>query len=148
MQVKYTIPLVAMTKKNHHQIITIYDKRTGKKKLTLVPSKQYKQFEADCVWFIKPVPDKPIDTPVNIRYLFYMDTMRRVDGLNLCEGMDDILVNVGVLKDDNCKIVVSHDGTRVYYDKENPRIEVEITDTEPTFFKPEVPKKSRKKVVS
>lgn len=147
MHLQYTIPLVAMTKKNHHQIITVTDKKTGKKKPALIPSKQYTEFARDCGWFIKPVPDTPIDTPVNIKYSFYMDTMRRVDLLNLCEGMDDILTDIGILKDDNCKIVVSHDGSRVYYDKENPHIEVEITDTEPTFFKPEKPKKKKREKV-
>ena len=39
----------------------------------------------------------------------------------------DVLVKAGTLKDDSCSIVVSTDGSRVFYDKENPRTEVEIT---------------------
>lgn len=144
MQLTYNIPLAAMTKKNHHRIVTVTDKRTGRKKQVLIPSEQYIRFRKDCGWFIKPVTDNPIDSPVNVKYLFYMNTMRIVDLLNLCEGMDDILVDYGVLKDDNCKIVVSHDGSRVYYDKENPRIEIEITDTEATFIKTETSKNVKK----
>ena len=144
MHLVYKIPLVAMTKKNHHQIISTYNKQTGKKKMALIPSSQYKQFETDCGWFLNPIPNIPINSPINIKYSFYMNTMRRVDVLNLCEGMDDILVRYKIIEDDNCKIVVSHDGTRVYYDKENPRIEVEITDAEATFFKLETKQKERK----
>lgn len=143
MKIQYTVPLVAMTKKNHHRIITIVDRETGKRKPALVPSEQYKKFESDCGWFLKPVPSIPIDTPINIKYSFYMDVYRTVDVANLINGMDDILVSYGIIKDDNCKILVSHDGTRVYYDKNNPHIEIEITDTEPTFIKPEKPKKKK-----
>jgi hypothetical protein len=40
--------------------------------------------------------------------------------------LHDILVKAKVLEDDNYKIVIGTDGSRVYYDKENPRTEVEI----------------------
>lgn len=77
--------------------------------------------------FLHPLPEEPIDYPVEVRCLFYMPTRRRVDLTNLLEGIDDVLVNASVLADDNSQIVVSHDGSRVLYDKENPRTEVEIT---------------------
>ena len=37
-----------------------------------------------------------------------------------------MLVKYGVLKDDNSEIITSHDGSRVLYDKDNPRTEVTI----------------------
>ena len=43
---------------------------------------------------------------------------------------DDLLVTTGVIKDDHSGIVKSHDGTRVLYDKENPRTEIYIYDYE------------------
>ena len=55
-----------------------------------------------------------------------MPTRRIVDLTNLEEAIDDILVKYGVLKDDNSRILVSHDGSRVLYDKDNPRTEVTI----------------------
>lgn len=70
---------------------------------------------------------KSINQPVNLKCVYYMQTRRRVDLLNLLEATCDILVDAGVLEDDNCKIVVSHDGSRVLYDKSNPRVEIEIT---------------------
>jgi hypothetical protein len=76
--------------------------------------------------FLIPKPTEPISSPVHVRYLFYMATRRRVDKLNLCAATDDLLVEAGILKDDNSNIVKSHDGTRVLYDKENPRTEIYI----------------------
>ena len=36
------------------------------------------------------------------------------------------MVTCGLLADDNRDIIAGTDGSRVYYDKENPRTEVEI----------------------
>ena len=74
-----------------------------------------------------------IDQPVNVAAKFYMPTRRRVDLTNLNEALHDILVNYGILTDDNAKIIVSTDGSRVYWDKDNPRTEVIITAVEGTF---------------
>ena len=43
------------------------------------------------------------------------------------EAIDDIMVKSGLLADDNFTIIESHDGSRVLYDKENPRTEVYIS---------------------
>lgn len=87
----------------------------------------YDDYAEKAAWQIRPRPAKPIDFPVNVKYLFYMKTHRRVDALNLAEAMDDILQDCGVLADDRSEIVAAHDGTRVLYDKENPRTEIYIT---------------------
>ena len=68
-----------------------------------------------------------IDRTVNVKATFYMSTHRIVDLVNLHEALLDVLVKHRVLDDDNSRIVVSMDGSRVDYDKENPRTEVEIT---------------------
>ena len=39
-----------------------------------------------------------------------------------------MLVKAGVLEDDNRNIIAAHDGSRVYWDKEHPRIEIWIED--------------------
>ena len=62
-----------------------------------------------------------------------MKTRRKVDLANLLNGTDDALVHAEVIEDDNCKIIVGHDGSRVYYDKNNPRVEIEIKETEGSF---------------
>lgn len=76
---------------------------------------------ANCI-----TPTYPIDVPVILTVKFYMKTRNRVDLSNLYEGIQDVLVEFGVLKDDNYTIVTGHDGSRVFYDKENPRMEVTI----------------------
>lgn len=76
--------------------------------------------------FLFPRPKEPIGQKVHIRYNFYMKTRRKVDKLNLCAAADDILVSAGILKDDNSNIVIHHDGSRVLYDKNNPRTEIFI----------------------
>ena len=122
-EIKYIVKLTPVSKKNSQQIYQ--NKKTGKP--FIVPSRQYKEYEQKAAWFLTPKPPRPIDYPVNVKCLFYMPTRRRVDGLNLMEAVDDILVKAGVLEDDNCNIVVAHDGSRVLYDKYNPRTEIIIS---------------------
>ena len=80
-----------------------------------------------------PEMEEPISQPVNIRYLFYRDSLRRVDQSNLIEGADDVLVKYGVVLDDNFTIVKGHDGTRVFVDKTSPRTEVLITEVDDDY---------------
>lgn len=120
--ITFTVSLPPITKKNHQQIVT--NKATGRP--FIVQSKKYKQYEQDAMWFI-PKISEPINEPVNVKCLFYMPTKRRVDKSNLENAMHDILVRAGILEDDNRDIIASTDGSRVFYDKENPRTEVTIT---------------------
>ena len=117
-----TIPIAPITKKNHNQII-----RCNGRPL-VIPSKEYKQFEKDCAAFIPQMPFQTFDCPVNVECVYYMPTKRRVDLVNLQEATLDVLVKYGILLDDNCNIVASMDGSRVLYDKQNPRTEIEITE--------------------
>lgn len=119
MTEKFIIPICPRTKKNHSQVITV----NGRPRV--IPSKQYAQFEKDCGAYIH-CKNQNIDSPVNIKCVYYMDTRRRVDLINLLGATMDILVHYGVIADDNSKIVASHNGSFVSYDKENPRTEIEI----------------------
>ena len=101
----------------------LINKATGRP--FIMPSKQYKQYEKDAMNFI-PKGTEAIDYPVNVKCLFFMPTRRKVDLTNLLEAIDDIMVRAGILQDDHSGIVAGHDGSRVLYDKENPRTEVEI----------------------
>lgn len=114
-----TLNLAPVSKKNHSQIITV------KGRPMLIPSKQYKKYEKECGEFLKDV--EPFLDPCNIKCLFYMPTHRKVDLTNLLEAIDDILVHYGILIDDNSNVIVGHDGSRVLYDKDNPRTEITIT---------------------
>lgn len=118
--IKFTIPLTPTSKKNSQQILI--NKATGRP--FIMPSKAYKQYERDALYFI---PKQIfINYPVNVKCLFYMPTRRKCDLTNLLEAVDDIMVKAGLLADDNYTIIQSHDGSRVFYDKERPRTEVII----------------------
>lgn len=119
---KFTILVVPRTKKNSQQVFV----RNGR--IINIPSKLYQQFEKECLKVISGKYKKKIDYPVNIKAVFYTETRRRIDLTNLLEALDDMLVKAEVILDDNRDIIASHDGSRVYWDKENPRIEVEITE--------------------
>lgn len=84
--------------------------------------KQMKLEWTDGVFSLKP----PIDVPVNIKVIYYRKYRYRVDLVNLLEATCDILVDAGILADDCASIVYSHDGSRVFYDKNNPRAEITI----------------------
>ena len=108
-------------KKNSQQIII--NKATGRP--MIIQSKRYREYEKKCGWFIQGKGEK-INEPVTVKCLFYMPTKRRVDLTNLLNAILDILVKYEVIADDNSNIVYSTDGSRVLYDKENPRTEVTI----------------------
>lgn len=118
--ISFTIKVEPRTKKNSQRMIK--NQRTGK--MFPVPSAQFKEYETAAGWFIPK--NVAIDYPVNIRCLFFMGTRRKCDLTNLLEAIDDIMVKYNVIIDDNYSIVAGHDGSRVYYDKENPRTEVYI----------------------
>ena len=109
------------TKKNSQQIVKI------KGRPMLIPSKQYKDYEKACGTYLKDAVAEPIDYPVEVKCEYYMPTRRRVDLTNLMEATHDVLVKWGVLADDNRDVIASVDGSRVYYDKQNPRTEITIT---------------------
>ena len=112
------------TKKNSARIL-----RTRSGTPFVAPSKVYVDYETDCLRQIKKLRS-PISARVNVRCVYYMPTRRRVDLVNLLEATCDILVKAGVLEDDHCRIVAGHDGSRVEYDKENPRAEIWIEEME------------------
>ena len=118
---RFTIVLAPITKKNSQEIHL--NKYTGKRWIS--PSPKYKEYEHAAAWFMPHI--KTIKEPVNVQAVFYMPTRRRVDLVNLQEALLDVMVRYCVIADDNSEIVCSMDGSRVEYDKQNPRTEVTIT---------------------
>lgn len=98
-----------ITKKNSSRII-----KAGKYH-RIVPSKAYVQYEKDCLKQIKAENKKNLNSRYNLKCLYYMPTRHRVDLVNLLEATCDILVAAHVIEDDNSKIIVSHDGSRVFF---------------------------------
>lgn len=120
--IHFTVPLIPISKKNSQQILV--NKATGRP--FIMPSKKYKEYEKDAMWFIPK--GETINKPVNVKCLFYMPTRRKCDLVNMQEAILDVMVKAGLLEDDNYSIVQSMDGSRVLYDKSNPRTEIYITE--------------------
>ena len=126
---KYVIPLDPRSKKNAHRI-------SGCGKRCPVCGKYEKQFIRNgktttdysfkAVKFLQPRPPVPIKGPVHLVYKLYTQTWHRKDDLNLYEALDDILVTNRILVDDDRQTIRNRDGSRVLYDKDNPRAEIYI----------------------
>ena len=131
---KFTIPVKPRTKKNHMQLITLKNGRP-----LLVPSKQYKEFEKEVLNYIAENPliiksneefTLPIKDRINFKCKFYKYRDYKADLVGYLQAIQDALVKAGVLYDDNHKIIESTNGSKVLLDKDNPRIEIEITRKE------------------
>lgn len=115
-----TIPGTPRTKKNSQRIITV------KGRPMIIPSKDFKAYSAACMRHLPHTLKPRIAERVNVCCVYYMPSRRRVDLLNLLGATCDILVEGGILLDDHCGIVAAHDGSRVEYDKLNPRVEITL----------------------
>jgi len=129
---QYTIPGIARTKKNHMQLVQV------KGRMIPVQSKQYKEFESRAgIYLSKDRPEEPISTPVEITCIFLMprnkdgsEPLRPLDLCNLLGAVDDILVTHKIIKDDDNRIVKSHDGSRIYYTAGEPQTLITISEYE------------------
>lgn len=127
--IQITIPLEPRTKKNSQNIFT---NKQGNRFIST--SKAYKEYVNECIFLVRQKDSElpfPISGPVNVKGLFFVGTRKKVDLINLLSCLCDVLVTFGVLEDDNCTIAVSHDGSRVFYDKNDPRTEIYIEKTSP-----------------
>ena len=123
MTCRLTIPGNPATKKNSQRIL-----RLGNGRRILAPSEAFLAYQAAAGRYIPQRLRLRLDMPLEVRGLYFMQTRRKVDLGNLLAATCDILVHYGVLADDNSRIVISHDGSRVYYDRDDPRVEIEIRE--------------------
>ena len=129
-ELKYVIKGAPRTKKNSQKIAGGKEKCPlcrKPKKQWIVQGAAHDKYADLASWQLRPRPVKPIDFPIQIKYLFFLDADRIVDDLNLAACADDLLIRNGIIADDNRRIVKSHDGTRSYVDRDNPRTEIYIT---------------------
>ena len=123
--IRITIPLPPVSKKNSQQIHEYGGRRM------IVPSAAYRRYEIQAGYHLRPRPAQPLKGPLEVKCLFCMPTRRRVDLVNLLEAADDLLVKYGIIEDDHSGVIVSHDGSRVLYDKDRPRTEIYIEEVAP-----------------
>ena len=124
----YRVPIRPVTKKNSQKIIRVNGR------LMITPSPQYRRYEKEAsAWLIPTEP--PIDYPINVKCTYYFHPNKdgsipknTPDLVNLIEATCDVLVKCKIVKDDNCQIIVGHDGSEVIYDAEHDEgTEIEIT---------------------
>lgn len=120
---KLTINLPPVTKKNSQRIVKL-----GNGRYSIRPSKAFEAYQKQAGVFIPGTIRKGLNGRYNVKCVYFMPTRRKVDLVNLLEATLDILVHYRVLEDDNSSIVAGHDGSRVDYDKHNPRVEIEIEE--------------------
>lgn len=117
MYVYYKIPGRPISKKNSMNVV--YNKKL--QRTFVVQSSQWKKYEKEAKKHLIPL-HPPIDVPVNVTVTYWVHKNKdgslpkaKLDLLNLLAGTDDLLVKYKILADDDCKIVVGHDGSRVNY---------------------------------
>ena len=112
-------------KKNQGKTVT--NRATGKK--VRIPPKKFSDWEKDAKKQLlgKMPTTGPIDYPINLQCVFYRQKEIICDLSNLYEAPQDVLKDMGIIKDDNYTIVASHDGSRVEIDRTKPRMELTIT---------------------
>ena len=123
---KYTISGPPVIKKNSRQIQKNF--RTGKP--FIGKNDRLKNAEKHAVMELISQRNargaSSISSFVNAKFSFYLPTKRLPDLSNLYQLGEDAMQKAGILEDD--KLIAGHDGSRRYYDKENPRTEIELSD--------------------
>lgn len=91
------------------------------------PSKKYTEWHKSALVQLMqfPRPDKPIDTPVRIVLKFTHGDLRRRDSDNGCSSIMDLLVDAGILADDNWNIVQDISISNKY-EVRNPKCDILI----------------------
>ena len=126
---QFTLYAEPRTKKNSQIPIQV------KGHTILIPSDAYKKFLKECRPQIESILllnstgcSFPLDGFYNVKAVYYMKARRVVDISNLHGALHDVLTACNVLVDDDCLHIGSTDGSFVQYDKDNPRIEITLTD--------------------
>ena len=117
------------SKKNSRRIVTVRGRPVP------IPSKKYVAWEkyARQVILSSGRPGTPFPAAILTIRIYHGDMVRR-DTNNSTQGIQDVLVEMGVLEDDNWMVIGS---PRVdhFIDVSDPRMEVDVTGTEPVDYR-------------
>jgi Holliday junction resolvase RusA-like endonuclease len=93
-----------------------------------LPSKKYEEWhkEASFQLLLQRAVKFPVQNDLFIKILFFFPDNRKTDLSNKAESVMDLLVDCGVLDDDNWKVVGSLYLRSIGVDKKNPRAEIYI----------------------
>lgn len=121
--IKLTILGQTPSKKNAKQIVRV------RGRLALISSKRHAEWHKDATKqleaFILKEHTKLLTQKCEINYMFYCKDLRRRDVSNMLESINDLLVDAGIIEDDDWKHV-RIGGADADLDRENPRAEITI----------------------
>ena len=117
------------SKKNSRRIVRVNGRSV------LLPSKKYVAWEkyARQIILSSGRPGTPLPAATLTIRIYHGDMVRR-DTNNSTQGIQDVLVEMGVIADDNWMVIGS---PRVdhFIDVSDPRMEVDVTGTEPVDYR-------------
>lgn len=91
------------------------------------PNKQYTQWHKRVIWTLPNIRFERVDL---ITVDFWMPDKRRTDLTNKVESIMDLLVDAGMIPDDNCEIVRSLLLRYQGIDRENPHVDIKLEGTD------------------
>lgn len=121
---KFTLKGDVSSKKNNRQHVF------AKGRLMVIPGRVHRRWHDDAVMQMKALKLKPVIGRVRLHCDFYPSTKRRADCSNKFESVADLLVDMGIIADDNWFVVSEQSSRMVEKDALNPRCEVTLEPLE------------------
>lgn len=120
--IKLTLTGDVPSKKNSKQIIYV------KGRPLIISSKNHKEWHGRALHQLLGI--KPVESDIErVELIFYPGSKRKSDATNKAESIMDLLVDAGIIEDDNWfvvpEVLLKFGGC----DKENPRCEITIYDS-------------------
>ena len=106
------------SKKNQRQMFV----KNGR--MINIPSKRYKEWHDQAMWQLKGV--KKLKPPYEITTVFWFKDKRRKDLDNAQSSVLDLLQDVGIIEDDDAKLLTKITAVYGGVSKDAPRVKVEI----------------------
>lgn len=130
LRYSYTFRGEVASKKNHRQLVQVKGRGA-----VLLPSKRYREWdkEAKRVILAYGRPQRPFAAARLTIAIYHGDAVRR-DTNNATQGIQDVLVEMGVIEDDNWMVIGSPEVMH-FVDLADPRMEVTVTEAEPVDYK-------------
>lgn len=101
----------------------------------LLPSRKFQEWEkmARLAIMAEGRPPEPFKAARLFMVIYHGDMIKR-DSNNATQGVQDVLVDMGVLEDDNWMVIGTPEVVHMV-DVEDPRLEVTVEESDPTDWK-------------
>ena len=120
MSIRFTLYGDVPSKKNQRILTMIHGRPMS------LPSKNYKLWHKEASRQLQTLNIAPVTSACFISLMFYSSTKRKADLSNKVESVNDLLVDNGILEDDNWECLPKTGVEYGGHDKNNPRVEITI----------------------